>query len=143
MSEEKKLKVISTLKRLRRPCTTLDLAKNLGMSRKETNPLLYEFQKQGLIHKVQESNPPMWDLTTTGHHYGTRKGGGHRLSIGRGRGRGLLGLAAATSITPGDIDTSKSDEPSMEHLSQCVPSFQSETTHSLLVFKIYIILHTL
>lgn len=101
MSEEKKLLVIATLKRLKRPCTTLDLAKGLGMSRKEANPLLYAFQSEGLIKKVHESNPPMWDLTPSGQLYGTKM---KESNIVRGRGRGLLGLSAYP-ITPGGMDT--------------------------------------
>ncbi len=96
MSEEKKKVVIGTLKRLHRPCTTLDLAKDLGMSRKEANVLLYAFQKDGLIKKVQESNPPLWDLTPSGQLYGTRM-----ANVGRGRGRGLLGLAVPSSSPVG------------------------------------------
>ena len=99
--ESSKLKIISTLKRLRRPCTTLDLAKGLGVKRNEINPLLYELQRQGLIKKVQESNPPLWDLTEYGNTYGSIKKGVStgQSSIGKGRGRGLLSLPQTPSIS--------------------------------------------
>lgn len=96
--EKSKLVIIRTLKRLRRPCTTLDLASALDMKRTAVNPILYDLQRQGLIRKVQESNPPMWDLTDNGFTYGTRKGvTGGQSSAGRGRGRGVLSLLAPTS----------------------------------------------
>ena len=92
--EEMKLTVISTLKKLRRPCTTLDLASSLGMKRSEVNPFLYELQKQGLIKKVQESSPPKWDLTNEGAMYGVRKSAQRPA---RGRGRGILSLVSGVS----------------------------------------------
>ena len=99
--EGKKLLVINTMKHLRRPCTTLDLAKGMGMTRKEANPLLYAFQSEGLIRKVQESNPPLWDLTPEGDYYGTKK---KESGVGRGRGRGLLSLPSST-YSPGAMAT--------------------------------------
>ena len=86
MAEDIKLTVINTLKRQRRPCTTLDLARALSMKRQQVNPLLYDLQKQGLINKVRESNPPMWDLSPEGAIYGCRKSAG----------RGILGAVRSS-----------------------------------------------
>lgn len=96
-SEETKLTVIRTLKKLRRPCTTLDLASALGLKRSEVNPFLYDLQRQGLIRKVQESNPPMWDLTSEGSMYGLRRSSQSPV----GRGRGLLAHVQAMSLGTG------------------------------------------
>ncbi len=88
-AEECSLTIIGTLRKLRRPCTTLDLAKAVGMTRKEVNPYLYALERQGRVKKVQESNPPKWDLTEAGVMQGIRKG----ASVGQrsaGRGRGML-----------------------------------------------------
>jgi len=73
------------------------------MTRKEANPLLYTFQSEGLIRKVQESNPPLWDLTPAGDFYGTKM---KESSVGRGRGRGLLGLPTFAYTPPGRMAAS-------------------------------------
>ena len=62
--------IISALKKLGRPASTRDLADALSLKKSETNTLLYDLQSRGLIRKVQESNPPRWDLTPV-----TSKGG--------------------------------------------------------------------
>ena len=101
-SGDSKLTIVNTLKSLRRPCTTLDLARALGVKRGEVNPILYDMQRQGLLKKVQESNPPMWDLTDAGFTYGIRKSdaAGKIPARGRGRGRGLLGISEPTAWNP-------------------------------------------
>lgn len=97
--EESKQTVLETLRRLRRPCTTLELATALGKKRSEINPFLYDLQKQGLIKKVQESSPPKWDLVSDGVTYHVRKSGisDPAARRGRGRGRGLSSMAPPTN----------------------------------------------
>lgn len=97
-------KVINELKRSGRPCTTLEVARALGMqNRKEINPTLYNMQKQGLLKKVQET-PPLWQLTPrgTGVMQGVSGSGGHRgdRGRGRGRGRGSRGRGAPPTSSP-------------------------------------------
>ena len=62
--------IISALKKLGRPASTQDLADALSLKKSETSTLLYDLQSRDLIRKVQESNPPRWDLTPV-----TSKGG--------------------------------------------------------------------
>ena len=141
MSEEKKLSIISTIKRLHRPCTTLDLARNLSMTRTEANPLLYEFQKQGLIEKVQEGNPPKWNLTPAGQLYGIKKCGAELDSFGCGRGINRtagIGLGHLGLDVHGHIGKlSFFNEPSNTHFQSSLhtnfqrkSSLQGEVTYS-------------
>ena len=90
--------VINELKRVGKPRTTLELARALGMSRKDVNPTLYGMESRGLIQKIQES-PPRWQLSRGGVMQGVR--GAHGRGTGRGRGRGGGGRGAPpTSVSP-------------------------------------------
>ena len=58
--------VIGEIKRSGRPCTTLELARAVGMNtRKEINPTLYEMERQGALKKVQDQ-PPLWQVAQGG-----------------------------------------------------------------------------
>ena len=100
-------KVIRELKRSGKPCTTLEVARAVGLqSRKDVNPTLYNMQRQGLLRKVREQ-PPLWQLTQSGEMQfgigpgsklrGTLQSPGDGLGRGRGRGRG----APQTNLPPG------------------------------------------
>lgn len=96
--------VIGEIKRSGRPCTTLELARAVGMStRKEINPTLYKMAQQGLLKKVQE-RPPLWQVAQGGPMQGmgvnTGAHGRDRDNRGRGRGRGR-GTTPTTGSPPG------------------------------------------
>lgn len=116
-SQEYKLTIINTIKTLRRPCTTLDLARSLKVKRTEINPYLYDLQKQGLIKKIQESNPPKWDLTGAGNMYGVRKGptstlGQNPAAKRGGCGRGILSFVSSLPLPHlGALNAQQSDYP--------------------------------
>ena len=86
--------VINELKRVGRPRTTLELARALGMNRKEINPTLYGMESRGLIQKIQES-PPRWQLSQGGVIQGVS--GAHGRGRGRGRGRGVPPTSVSVS----------------------------------------------
>ena len=88
--------VINELKRVGRSCSTLELARALGMNRKDINPTLYSMKSQNLLQKVQET-PPRWQLTQGGVMQGVSGAHGR----GRGRGRGRAKGAPPTSSPPG------------------------------------------
>ena len=93
MNEERVLFFISAIKRLHRPCTALDLAMSLGVTRAKVNPILYEFQKLELVKMVRECNPPKWDLTPTGNLY-TYRNNAVQIS-----GRSKCGLSSSSAPT--------------------------------------------
>ena len=95
-------RVIGEIKRSGRPCTTLELARAVGMnSRKEINPTLYKMAQQGLLKKIQDQ-PPLWQVAQGGQMQGigvnTGAYGRDRDHRGRGRGRGRG--ATPTSASP-------------------------------------------
>ena len=95
-------RVIGEIKRSGRPCTTLELARAVGMnSRKEINPTLYKMAQQGVLKKVQEQ-PPLWQVAQGGPMQGVNTGahGRDRDHRGTGRGRGRGRGATPTSGSP-------------------------------------------
>ena len=97
--------VIGEIKRSGRPCTTLELARAVGMnSRKEINPTLYKMAQQGVLKKVQDQ-PPLWQVVQGGpiQGIGVNTGAHGRdrdFSRGRGRGRGR-GTPTSSHSPPG------------------------------------------
>ena len=97
-------RVIGEIKRSGRPCTTLELARAVGMnSRKEINPTLYKMAQQGVLKKVQDQ-PPLWQVAQGGSVQGigvnTGVHGRDRDHRGMGRGRGR-GATPTTGSPPG------------------------------------------
>ena len=96
--------VIGEIKRSGRPCTTLELARAVGMNtRKEINPTLYKMERQGMLKKVQDQ-PPLWQVAQGGTMQGmgvnTGAHGRDRDNRGRGRGRGR-GTTPTSGSPPG------------------------------------------
>ena len=96
--------VIGEIKRSGRPCTTLELARAIGMNtRKEINPTLYKMERQGMLKKVQDQ-PPLWQVAQGGPMQGmgvnTGAHGRDRDNRGRGRGRGR-GTTPTSGSPPG------------------------------------------
>ncbi len=94
--------VVEHLKRVGGSCSTLDIAKAVGMTRKEINHIIYELQSRGALRRVQQS-PPVWELVQDMRGSQSLimklRGGATRMGRGRGRGLSLTPPAASSNYT--------------------------------------------
>ena len=93
-------RLLKELKNRSRPVTTLELAKSVGVTRKQANPVLYNLERQGKIRKVQQQ-PPTWIMSCPPRSEvrPSTWGPGQR---GRGRGRGAwLSRISASGVPVG------------------------------------------
>ena len=88
------------IRKEKRPCTTLELAKSVGLKRQDLNRALYAMQSNGRLRKVRET-PPLWDVTSHAAAGGFRS---TKAFYGRGRGRGV-GRQTTPTQQPGGIQT--------------------------------------
>ena len=90
-------KVLEVMKSGGKECyTTSELFRKCGLrASSDVNPVLYELKREGVVDKIQEKSPPMWQLRSgSGVGHGPRGvQAGHRppAGLGRGCGRGWSG----------------------------------------------------